>query len=475
MNSDLFNLMVFLGLEVNYFFEEKTSLNVEHFHNYRLNICEELSKYFDGFYSSIPDQLKKAIEEFLNENLNMSADSEINYFSMFLKKYNDYVYFKNGTIYLRDEEDIDDILKEKENCCPGKYDKFIANHLMLFYDSEKSLSTLNANKIKNELNKLLRMEGVIEEYYENCDNKVIQNQISLGNILVESELNIISKMPENIKKSFYRLIQNISSKKYYDLSLSLISDKLEATDEFYEKNNYIDIIISNIFQQAIFSDSPLNYIQVENYIGQLLEEDFLDEPDDSLDEFYDNLEEGLIEDDIYDELNNSNSEEDSEDQEDKEALINLLFYIKYIQEINAYDKLSNNSKLQTVKKRLLYALNQYGCNLQLKDNLNITLSALKNIKFNYKEDFEEFYIMSRLFLTDILNEWSEDKEMDLRKILFISTYCNITNDKKIIEVIKPFKDTEIGKKVVDAIFNKKYEKFDEPSKYQKKKKKEENN
>ena len=81
---------------------------------------------------------------------------------------------------------------------------------------------------------------------------------------------------------------------------------------------------------------------------------------------------------------------------------------------------------------------------------------MKNI--NYKDDFEDFYIASRLFLVDILEGWVDD-ELTSRKLLFAATYYELTSDKTIKRIIDKYKKTEKGKEVSKFVLEGDYSSF----------------
>ncbi len=76
-------------------------------------------------------------------------------------------------------------------------------------------------------------------------------------------------------------------------------------------------------------------------------------------------------------------------------------------------------------------------------------------EINYREDFTDFYALSRLFLVDILESWIDD-EMYLKKMLLVSTYYDLTKDNRIKKIINKYKKTELGYKVSEIILESNY-------------------
>ena len=174
-------------------------------------------------------------------------------------------------------------------------------------------------------------------------------------------------------------------------------------------------------------------------------------------------------------------EEDDMDQVDcylYEKRINMTFYLNYINHINKFSKIfGNDENLEESKCRLLYLLDGYGDNLFKKENFQQALNDFSMSEIDYKQDFDDFYTLSRLFLIDILEGWIDD-EMTLKKLLFASTYYDLTQDKRIKRIINKYNKTELGKRISDIVlkndFSKLTSNFVSPAKKLIKKKKDNN-
>ena len=108
------------------------------------------------------------------------------------------------------------------------------------------------------------------------------------------------------------------------------------------------------------------------------------------------------------------------------------------------------------RTRLLYLFDRFEYQLYDRDGLqrlkdNIFISDICDNESEYKEYFYEFYIMSMLFLLDILCQ--NNYEFLLKKILFVSTYYEITKDSRIEEVIDKYRYTDMGIKLYQIIIN----------------------
>ena len=112
----------------------------------------------------------------------------------------------------------------------------------------------------------------------------------------------------------------------------------------------------------------------------------------------------------------------------------------------------NNEDLNNSKNRLLYLLDNYGDNLFIKENFNNSYKNISMEDINYNDDLYDFYTLSRLFLVDILEGWIDD-ELTIKKLLFISTYYNLTKDIRIEKIIEKYRITELGEKISKIILN----------------------
>lgn len=74
---------------------------------------------------------------------------------------------------------------------------------------------------------------------------------------------------------------------------------------------------------------------------------------------------------------------------------------------------------------------------------------------DYKDDMNDFYTLSRLFLVDILEGWIDD-ELTLKKLLFVSSYYNLTKDERIERIIEKYKDTKLGQTISNIIMDNNY-------------------
>ena len=111
-----------------------------------------------------------------------------------------------------------------------------------------------------------------------------------------------------------------------------------------------------------------------------------------------------------------------------------------------------DKQLMNIKNRLIFLLDQFGYDLYKDQNLNKAINAISQLDINYKQDLHDFYVISRLFIFDML-ETNEINDLTLKKVLFISTYYNFTKDKRIKNILDKYKETNMGLKLYDSIIN----------------------
>ena len=106
--------------------------------------------------------------------------------------------------------------------------------------------------------------------------------------------------------------------------------------------------------------------------------------------------------------------------------------------------------LDTSKRRLLYALNELRLVLYNNETFQAELSKISLDWIDIENSFHDFYIMSRLFLIDIL-ENSINDENTLRKLLFIKTYYNLTKDKRIKDLIERYSNRGLYQRIKSVV------------------------
>lgn len=458
MNNNFYNYIILLAFDTANKYQGKESIEIKDLFNFRL----EISKIVDDKYNKnyfLDDNLKDKLNNFLKSQFDMKSNEELLYLLLFLRKYNDFFSSDGKSLYLNGT--LQDLQYLKDNIFTNRDEKVICSFLDQIADSKNLIEILKADSIIKDIEKLHRIENVIEEGYLDYENENSKNAIRIGNLAILNNFKRIVNLPEEDIRRYSKMIFEKSVDEYMDGSFFLISSDIENKSRLFEENAHITDELGNIFQQAIFDDNSLTTEQLNNYFDNYWEIKMnTDEINyDDLDLEYDNYYDEDIDEDEYD-----------EDDDFDYNKTNLIFYISYIDRINYYLKNFNKDEvLLNSKKRLLYALNPRGYNLYEEKNYNKLSKEIKSSDINIDTDFNDFYVMSMLFLTDILNGWLEEKDTLLRKILFISTYYDITNDSRILNFIKKYINEPIGLKVYNAIINHSYLDFRSENKKVKKK------
>lgn len=464
---------MYLAFRVILSYENKRSLTIEQLHNYRLKLCEKHFEYFSQYTEYDDKNFEKKLHYFHLVNMNMTREEEEQNFINFINDNDKFFSYKDGVIYLKDEIVLS-VLEDENLKLPHYNDKddyIICGYLISGFDCVDCLDILGVTKIKEFVSKLVEDEKRIENAYLIYSNDELEQNI---NKILESiyfRINILANLKEAKLRNYHRTILSLRDYEIDFKKIWLLSDYLMEHDEYY--NLYfksIDFIQKDVYQRAIFDKGTLAYDILNNMMeaiwtyrnpDETLEIELVDpeatsklmeERENEIKSFKDEFEEDK--DEIkYDEYEGEMNKIDIFLEEKRIA---MTFYLNYINNINKYLKIhGQNADLESTKSRLLYFLDSYGDNLYKEENYQKTLYELLMNKID-SEEFDDQYTLSRLFLIDILEEWIDD-ELTLKKILFVSTYYDLTKDKRIKKIINKYKNTELGKKVYDVILNSNYQ------------------
>ena len=464
-----FEFIMYLAFKNILTYEDKRELSIEELHNYRITIWK---KETDGkLLVSNQTTYQQKLSELLKLNLNMSDLEEQKMFTTFLKNNHDIFTYSKGIISIRSEIPIDKVrdLKFGSDDNTTKDDIKISGELISNGDCLECLRVLNITKIPDEVQKIIRIEKAVEDSYQNYNNMNAQNQIRVGNYLIAAQISRISKMESDKIGKYTRVFRHMQSMPdAIGDAFCLLSDYIQENDEFYKGNDYIDYELRNKFQRAIFDTNVLAYTQLSEYMDLLWMYQNPLEPIESIPLAGEVPFEGIneYELDTYDYEDEFDDEEYFPEDFDLECIddlyeteldeieeyklsekINLAFYLSFIKTLDNYqNKYGQNEILERAKRRLLYTLNSLRFNLFEEENYQEKLSEISMDDFNYKEHFFDFYVISRLFLVDILERWIDD-EYTLRKLLFVQTYYDLTKDIRIKRIIEKYQKTELGSKI----------------------------
>ena len=469
--DNYFDFIMYLAFEVALRYENRRALTIEQLDDYRLRLCDKCAKVHFVEYGD--KKFEKRLKKFFEINVTMSEIEKNNNLLMFLNVNNDMFCYKDGIVILKDNvslEGLEDV-KQLFSSLHDECDKAIFGELLWLFDSIECLEALGVTKMKQFVYEIIRDEKRVELAYQNrCFGENVRRLAKA----IDFRLSIIGNLSEERITYYNRILDNMQDFEIGMGDFWIISDYMFENDEFYQLvRDDMDDFLSNKFQKAIFDDETLVYDKLESIMSfmwmhresdemsrfELLEKEKM--------ECEDNLEnDEEIEDYDYEEYFDDEFEDDEEivfdDYEDnktqleiylEEKQIDTFFYLNYIQKINKYQiRFGMNEELEIVKRRLLYLLDNIDDELYNEEKFNKVLNKCVIEGFDYKHEMERYYIASRLFLIDILEKWVDD-EMNLRKILFVSTYYDLTNDIRINRIISKYQNTEMGSKVFNAIYN----------------------
>jgi len=249
----------------------------------------------------------------------------------------------------------------------------------------------------------------------------------------------------------------LESSRVYESDSSYKYSKTPIDLELWRKSNYynedgigdIDDRIYDIFQYAIFGKTSL----VSKKTNEMLQNLY----------FYrdeNNNEPELLEDYFSEDLTFSENLDDDNtcyivDNEETD----LAFYLTYLHKLNQYIKKYGESvDLIDTKNRLLYALDMPRLCLFKQEKFIQELEKVKEFELE-PEDFDFFEDEVRFMADEVF--MTETDKNTIKKLLFISTYYELTKDKKIVKILNKHSDKKNFAKYSEIIFG-------EPKGYSKK-------
>ena len=478
-----FDFIIYLAFEVLLNYENKRSLTIEELHNYRLKLCEIIADFYSD--KIIEDkELVKYLKYFIIINKNMSNKYEKKYLKKFIENNDELFSFDKNIITLNEEISYKEIhlLKFGLISTDDTYGLLICGDLLSFFDDLECLSLLNISTITNDIKKLIEVEKNIEREYQNYNDLDAKNKIRIGMCFVINKFLQISKMSREKSLCYDKIIDNCSISEDNEI----ISEAVQS-NEVYLGNLAIDFELENKFQRAIFGNDSLALDQLKEYNDALWtyrkfddyeidfdeellidDEELLIDDEEEYEEDYEYIEE------VYEDESDNSKNSILIENHQKIIKINLIFYLNYIKIVDNYqNEFGLKDDLEKCKARLLFLLDAYGYNLYEQQNLETLIANISIKGIDLKNDFNDFCVMSKLFLIDILKEYVDD-ELNLRKILFVANYYNLTKDKTIFELINSYKNSANYFKVCKAIFGGYYNDFEKPLNKNKLKKKNRN-
>ena len=374
-------------------------------------------------------------------------------FMNFLSECKDLVCYKNGYIILNDgitEHNIDErfaLIK------PAKY---------LDY-TPKILKYLKINKPIDFINKYCDLERNIEELYMN-NNK--DNNKALDSLYREKE-EILGSI-KNGDEEYIDMITSIYSDIYNDVeedyTIFPINRARYLSSRHYDESRKINDLLYEPYQCAIFTDYPLFRTRTKHDFNKIID----DSAECELNDTRDNAGELDPNEEYYDATVDS-SEVDYDDNEDavnyditnvaeeypegfgiydnlaREQELFMLEYIRIIESMKDKYK-SISDELDILSTRLMYMVDNSSIGLYKGNDIDTIIKDYKDITdCNYMRIADEVMY----FISEIFNTYYD--RFCVRKILFVKTYYELSNDLEVINYINEFKGSKLYNHVYKII------------------------
>lgn len=477
MNNYL-DFIMYLAFEVGLTFDKKGTFSIDTLNDYRKKLCELSECYYEDYEFSSEEFHNKLIE-FHKFHKELSDEEFRDFVISFVEDNSFYFELYGENVRVADDITLDDIANAKMECDSYSTtdDYLICGVLIGLSDKEKLLETLDVGfKIRSFMKNLVSDCKKLEKAYAQYQFSDLIDGFDKLVSSINFRINLIGNFDMDRMRCFHRIITGNDDSDAIGEDFFLLSDDLVKTSRYYKLlQSSANYLLCNKYQRAIFDSGTLAYDRINALLSAIWdyrdptpdielepvdEEAFLENVNDlaqQAEEFDDEFGDDLL-DRLDDPFFIGDEDEDEEEEELnlvdiylKQKQIDRIFYFKYLEKIDKYQsKYGQSDSLESAKSRLLYLLDTDGERLYVDSNLEDAISASIYDGNDMKNDFSEFYIVSRLFMEDINNGLSYDR-FYLRKLLFIEAYLDITHDESIIKMVDKYSDTENGDKVNRAV------------------------
>lgn len=428
------NLLAFITLLK---YENKRSIKINTLQKYHKILLEEVIKDYNNgnsTYYEDNNSCNDKIDLFINEQNNLTD---------FLNQFSHLFYLEEDTICLYDEVSYEELIHEEITM---RKEENISNRFFSVSENSSLFDLLNINKIKSVIEKYLKIEEEIEKTYSKLnysDDDQVKQKLKKLLLMRGIFLNNISQNPDYVIDAFrlqscriYRLDSG------YNYNKTPIDLELWKQSSYYDKDDIgdIDDRIYDIFQYAIFGKTSL----VSKKTKEMLENLYFD--GDKNNEQTELLEDYSYEEFIFDEDFDDDNNYYIVDTEEPD----LAFYLTYLHKLNEYiKKYGESADLIDTKNRLLYALDMPNLCLFKQENFIQELENAKEFELE-SEDFDFVENEVRFMADEVFK--TETDENTIKKLLFISTYYELTKDKKIVRILNKHSNNSNFKIYSEIIF-----------------------
>ena len=373
-------------------------------------------------------------------------------FMRFLDECKDIVHYKNDEIVLNDGITEYNIEEKIAFIKPAKY---------LDY-SPMIFKYLGINKPIDFINKYCDLERNIEELY-------MTNKNAINNEVLDSLYNEKEKILKTIRNSdeeYIDMITSIYSDIYNDVEedydIFPINRARYLSSRHYDESSKINDLLYEPYQCALFTAHPLFRTKVKHDFNKIID----DAAEEELNDTKDNAEKYDPNEEYYDATVDSSAIDDNEEDTNYNVTnvadefpdgfglcVNLsreqeLFMLEYIRVIeNMKDIYINiSSDLELIIERLKYMVDNNNIGLYKGNDIDDVIEDYKNkVDSNYIHIADEVMY----FISEIFNTYYD--RFCVRKILFVKTYYELTNDIEVINYINEFKDSKLYNHVYKII------------------------
>lgn len=386
--------------------------------------------------------LQQVIDDFKSTPIVFSEVDDNEELKQFLSKYSAFVYLENDTLYLKSsisEKDINEELSKikKEWGFDDRYDAVL--------QQRQFLNELGISKVYDFLVDYWNFERKIEKEYMSLSfngkdlNFDFKKNLLFRFIFLLNFRNASDELVEAIKNTSTSICFDEDDYDYDDFPLCF---DFWENEEYYvrDKDDLFDDVSDSLFwiyQYAIFGEESLSAQKLWKDIDYIYMYE-LGSDENNLDE--DEIVEEECCFDTFDDFDLSEFDEEELEEilDDDTDMADHIFYLLYIDKINKYIlEYGEDEELLKVKRRLLYTLDKPDLCLFNEDNFKMELEdALENdeVTFDIFKD-ETRFMASEVFLAP------EDKNT-VKKLLFISTYYELSEDDAIKEIMDKYSNHE---------------------------------
>ncbi len=457
MDISFFDLVIYFAFERLLEYEDKRFLTFEQLHEYRLSLLNQLEKKYVFLSSSHSKETINLLNRYFLVNEEMSLEEEKSRFKKFLEVHNKYFTKSKDGISLNDTVGYGKFTLYRCEV-QEKIDNSVGAIISGCSDSFESCKILGIKTIIQDAKKLIDLEDNLEKAYINHFDETFPVELNVLNYFVKYKLLVLAISKYQTINGYHMTMLKYRDLFGTDYENDLVSTELIENDNFFVENMFINEELNNVHQSAIFSKGTLIYKKILDYIDDIWDFRFFDTVD--VEEEDNNDLSGYYPDEVDDGRFTMNDARILNKEKEDLQRAKYKFYVNYIDKINKVLEKESNEDLINTKYRLLYSLNSYDQDLYKEDHFNEVIKSTNNISINNKRsDFYDFYVISRIFLIDLITG-NMDDENNFKKMLFISTYYDLTHDKRILLLFRKHGKKTLKDKYYNAIINHQYDLID---------------